>query len=175
MLKKIKDLFNGKNTEPVNTAPVNTEPVVDVVANTVPTKKVTNKKTSTKKKTKKTKKSKSTPNNAYAEKMLAKELATKNGEAWVDVIEMTVDPNDVNRGSFRLDWNDKFVLNLIKQGYKLKESDTDQEIVDRWYSTVCRNVALELYEQEMADPEKRRDDIRVIRHRDLGNGRTEVS
>jgi hypothetical protein len=32
-----------------------------------------------------------------------------------------------------------------------------------------------MYEQEIADPDKRRNDMRVVNQRDLGNGRTEVS
>jgi hypothetical protein len=106
----------------------------------------------------------------------AKELATKNGEPYIAITHVHIDPNDINNGAFELDWNDKFVLNLIKQGYKQKQEDTDDQIVDRWFQTVCRNVALEVYEQEIADPEKRsRSDIRVVQQRDLGNGRTEVS
>ena len=105
-----------------------------------------------------------------------KELANKNGEPYVAITKVHIDPNDINNGAFELDWNDKFVLNLIKQGYKQKQEDTDNQIVDRWFQTVCRNVALEVYEQEIADPEKRtRSDMRVIRQRDLGNGRTEIS
>ena len=73
-----------------------------------------------------------------------------------------------------MDWNDKFVANLVRAGYKIRPDDTDQMLVDRWFQTVCRNVALEVYEQQQADPEKR-DDVRVIRSRDIGNGRTEVS
>jgi hypothetical protein len=65
------------------------------------------------------------------------------------------------------------VLNLIKAGYKQRDDDTDVIIVDRWFQTVCRNIALEMYEQQVADPENR--DARVIRTKDLGNGRTEVS
>jgi hypothetical protein len=104
-----------------------------------------------------------------------KELATQNGEPYVAILKVELDPANINNGSFELDWNDKFVVNLVKQGYKIRPDDTDNEIVDRWFQTVCRNVALEVYEQEMADPEKRRDDIRIVRQRDLGNGRTEVS
>jgi hypothetical protein len=50
-------------------------------------------------------------------------------------------------------------------------------IVERWFQTVCRNVALELYEQQQADPENRAmaTDMRVVRAKDLGDGRTEVS
>lgn len=107
-------------------------------------------------------------------KLSPKEEATKNGEPYISILRVEIDPNDVNNGSFELDWNDKFVVNLVKSGYKIRPDDTDSQIVDRWFQTVCRNVALELYEQEQADPSKR-DDLRVIRSRDIGNGRTEVS
>jgi len=108
-------------------------------------------------------------------KLSPKEEANAKGEPYIAILKVELDPANINNGSFELDWNDKFVINLIKQGYKIKADDTDNEIVDRWFQTVCRNIALEVYEQEMADPEKRRDDIRVVRQRDLGNGRTEVS
>lgn len=105
-----------------------------------------------------------------------KELATKNNEPYISILRVDVDPNNINNGSFELDWNDKFILDLIRAGYKIKETDTDNDIVDRWFQTVCRNVALELFEQDMADPDKRsNENLRVIRQKDLGNGRTEVS
>ena len=66
-------------------------------------------------------------------------------------------------------------MNLVKSGYKQRDDDTDQIIVDRWFQVVCRNIALEIYEQQQADPEKRTDSIRIIQQRDIGNGRTEVS
>jgi hypothetical protein len=47
-------------------------------------------------------------------------------------------------------------------------------IVDRWFQTVCRNIALEVYEQEQADPDNR-GDLRQIRRKDIGNGRSEIS
>ena len=103
-----------------------------------------------------------------------KEKANASNEPYVAIIKVDLDPNNINNGAFELDWNDKFMLNLIKSGYKLKQEDTESEIVDRWFQTICRNIALEVYEQEQADPEKR-SDIRVIRQRDIGDGRTEVS
>lgn len=103
-----------------------------------------------------------------------KEKATAAGEPYINIISVDLDPNDINNGSFELDWNDKFVVNLVKQGYKIRPDDSDAQIVDRWFQTVCRNIALEVYEQEQADPEKR-DDVRIIQQRDLGNGYTEVS
>jgi hypothetical protein len=102
-----------------------------------------------------------------------KEKATAAGEPYIAITKIDLDPNNVNDGAFELDWNDKFVLNLIKSGYKQRDDDTDQIIVERWFQYTCRNVALELFEQQQADPENR--DLRVVKTKDLGNGRTEVS
>ena len=106
-----------------------------------------------------------------------KEKANSEGLPYVNILKMEIDPYDINSGAFELDFNDKFVLNLIRAGYKIRDDDTDTIIVDRWFQTVCRNVALELYEQQQADPENRAQatDMRVVRARDLGDGRTEVS
>ena len=99
----------------------------------------------------------------------AKLAANKAGEPWVAVLGIDVNKDDPGMGAFELDWNDIFVARLIKAGYQGK---TDQDIVDNWFQSVCRNVVLETYEQEQADPEKRAANSN---RRDLGNGRTEVS
>jgi hypothetical protein len=106
-----------------------------------------------------------------------KEKANTEGLPYVNILKMEIDPYDINSGAFELDYNDKFVLNLIRAGYKMRDDDSDTIIVDRWFQTVCRNVALELYEQQQADPENRAQatDMRVVRAKDLGDGRTEVS
>lgn len=109
-------------------------------------------------------------------KLTAKEQATLNNEPYINVVNMEVNPEDINSGAFELDFNDKFVLNLIKAGYKIRDDDTETQIVDRWFQTVCRNIALELYEQQQADPDNRyRNEMRVVRSKDLGDGRSEVS
>lgn len=109
-------------------------------------------------------------------KLTPKEQATLDGEPYVNVVNMEVNPEDINSGAFELDWNDKFVLNLIKAGFKIREDDTDAQIVDRWFQTICRNIALEIYEQQQADPENRyRNEMRIVTAKDLGDGRTEVS
>lgn len=102
-----------------------------------------------------------------------KEKATLAGEPYIAITKVDVDPNNIHNGSFEMDFNDKFVINLIKAGYKQREDDTDDIIVDRWFQVTCRNIALELYEQVVADPLNR--DLRPIQSRDIGNGRTEVS
>ena len=105
-----------------------------------------------------------------------KEKATAAGEPYVNIIHMEVDPKDLNSGSVTLDWNEKFLVNLIRAGYKMKETDTDNDIVDRYWVNLCRATVLETFEQEIADPDKRAPgDVRNVVTRDLGNGRTEVS
>lgn len=115
------------------------------------------------------KKKENTPND-----LSPKEVATKNGEPYISIVRMNIDPDNVNNGVFELDWNEKFVANLVRAGYQMKPNEEDTVIVDRWFQNVCRNVALEIYEQEQADPIKR-SDVRVVQSRDIGNGRTEVS
>lgn len=106
----------------------------------------------------------------------AKEKATAAGEPYVNVLSMEVDLDNVNSGSFELDWNSIFITQLVKAGYMKKKEDSDQDIVDRWFQDVCRNVALEVYAQVQADPTNREaTDMRTIAQRDIGNGRTEVS
>lgn len=104
-------------------------------------------------------------------KKTAKEIATEKGEPYVNVISIDVDPNNVGNGSFELDWNDKFITNLVRAGYQVKPNEPENEIVDRWFRAVCQNVVLETYEQEIADPEKRASSTR----RELGNGLSEFS
>ena len=98
-----------------------------------------------------------------------KEIATAAGEPYVNIISMDIDPEQINNGAFELDWNEKFIANLVRAGYQQKPNEEEHIIVDRWFQNVCRNVALETYEQEQADP-----DIRYTQSRDLGDGYTEV-
>ncbi len=102
-----------------------------------------------------------------------KEKATQAGEPYVNILSMEIDPENVNAGAFELDWNEIFIAKLVKAGYMKKKEDTDQDIIDRWFQDVCRTVVLEMYQQQQADPDNR--DLRNVRSRDLGNGRTEVS
>lgn len=99
----------------------------------------------------------------------AKEIATEKGEPYVNILSMDIDPNDMQNGAFELDWNDKFISDLIRHGYQMDPRDTDADIVDRWFTAVCRNVVLETYEQYEAM------NSRVIKSRNIGDGRSEVS
>lgn len=155
MFSKLKNLFSGKKETPkVETVIENAvEPKVEPVK----PKKVRKKRVA-----------------KQPDTLLQKQQSEHDGEPYINIVKVEIDPNNINNGAFELDWNDKFVLNLIRAGYKIREDDTDQMIVDRWFQTVCRNIALELYEQQVADPEKR-NDIRIVSTRDIGNGRSEVS
>jgi hypothetical protein len=100
-------------------------------------------------------------------KKTPKEIATAAGEPWIEVLSMDIDKDNPANGAFELDWNDKFVANLIRAGYQGK---TDQDIVDNWFKTVCRNIIQENFEQEQADPTNRPSN-----RRDIGGGRVEIS
>ena len=103
-----------------------------------------------------------------------KELATERGEPWVSVTSVELDPENVGNGAFELDWNEKFITNLVRAGYQQKPNESEDVIVDRWFAEVCRNVVAENFEQwEANQPFEARP--RNIDRRDLGNGKTEVS
>ncbi len=104
----------------------------------------------------------------------AKDQATANGLPYVAVLNVDLDPENVGNGAFELDWNDKFIVELVKAGYQYKEGEEESVIVDRWFAEVCKNVLAENYEQwEANQPVDARP--RVIDRKDVGNGRTEVS
>jgi hypothetical protein len=72
-----------------------------------------------------------------AKKKVAK---NKSEEPWVKVLDMNVNPDNPRNGFFELDWNDEFV-NMLKQHGYLGQSD--EEIVDRWFQTLCRTIGNE--------------------------------
>lgn len=107
-------------------------------------------------------------------KKTAKEIANEKGEPYVSIISVELDPENMGNGAFELDWNDKFITNLVRAGYQQKPNEPDADIVDRWFADVCRNVIAENYEQwEANQPLDARP--RNVERKDLGGGRTEVS
>lgn len=69
-----------------------------------------------------------------------KELATQNKEPWVTVLNTHINKDNIRNGFFELDWNEYFVLQLRASGYK---GNTDEEIVDAWFSELCKNIGSE--------------------------------
>lgn len=102
-----------------------------------------------------------------------KDLATEAGEPYISIVKVEIDPEDIGNGAFELDWNEIFVARLVKAGYMLRKDDTDSDIVDRWFQTVCRNILNENFEQWEANQPIDARPRRVDRN-DLGNGRSEI-
>lgn len=72
-------------------------------------------------------------------KLTPKERATAKGEPWVAVLDTHVNKDNIRNGFFELDWNAEFVVQLKKEGYGY-DGDPDEEIVDRWFKDLARNV-----------------------------------
>jgi len=102
----------------------------------------------------------------------AKELADAAGEPYISIVSVELDPDNIGNGAFELDWNDKFIANLVRAGYQSKPGEDESIIVDRWFQTVCRNVIAENYEQWAANQP---NGGRAPTQEDLGNGKTSVS
>jgi hypothetical protein len=114
------------------------------------------------------------PKEPKAKKKSEKELATERGEPYIAILSVELDPENIGNGAFELDWNEKFIINLVKAGYQYKANEAEDVIVDRWFAEVCKNVIAENYEQwEANQPVDARP--RNIDRLDLGNGKTSVS
>ena len=75
-------------------------------------------------------------------KLTPKERATAKGEPWVDVLETHVNKENIRNGFFELDWNEYFITELKKTGYGF-DGDPEEEIVDRWFRDLARNMLSE--------------------------------
>ena len=95
-----------------------------------------------------------------------KEIATEKKEPWVAVLDTHVNPENIRNGFFELDWNEYFVLQLRTAGYL---GDSDEAVVDSWFSELCRNVGAE----ENVNMDRRSSGY--INVNNLGDGKTEVS
>ena len=118
------------------------------------------------------------PKKAAAKKTVpvktAKEIATEAGEPYVSINSIELDPDNIGNGAFELDWNDHFIVKLVRAGYQSKPNEPEDVIIDRWFQTICKNIAMENYEQwEANQPYDARP--RIIDRRDLGDGRSEAS
>jgi hypothetical protein len=96
-----------------------------------------------------------------------KEAANAKKEPWVAVLQTHVNPESPKNGFFELDWNEYFVLMLRNNGYT---GISEEEIVDQWFSDLCREVG-----SEENVPSMDRRGSGYINVNNLGNGRTEVS
>jgi hypothetical protein len=100
-------------------------------------------------------------------KMTPKERATAKGEPWVSVLDTHVNKDNIKNGFFELDWNDLFIVQLKQAGYGF-DGDPDEEIVDRWFRDIVRNMLGE----EGMDTSRGAGYINVV---PISQGKSEVS
>lgn len=100
-------------------------------------------------------------------KLTPKQLADRNKEPWVDVLDVKVNPENIRNGFFELDWNSYFIQELIKNGYG-SEADPEEEIVDRWF----RTIVYQMLEEEDMDTSRGAGYINVTA---ISDGKSEVS
>jgi len=72
-------------------------------------------------------------------KLTAKEQAEKDGKAYVEVLSTNIDPERPTEGYFELDWNDKFITQLVRAGYK---GEKQEDIIDTWFTDLCRQMLI---------------------------------
>jgi hypothetical protein len=75
-------------------------------------------------------------------KLTAKDRATRRKEPWVSVLDTHVNKDNIRNGFFELDWNEYFIVQLREAGYGF-EGDKEEEIVDRWFRDIVRNILAE--------------------------------
>jgi hypothetical protein len=73
-----------------------------------------------------------------AEEVSAKDKATAKGEPYVKVLEVKFDKDKPGDGYFELEWNQIFVKQLLEAGYSGAD---ENEIVDAWFTGLCRTIA----------------------------------
>jgi len=94
-----------------------------------------------------------------------KELATKNNEPWVAVLDTQVNPDNIKNGFFELDWNNEFIEKLLDAGYK---GETNEQIVDAWF----RTIVIQMLEEEGQSTDRDMGFINVV---PISKGKSEVS
>jgi hypothetical protein len=67
-----------------------------------------------------------------------KDQATARGEAYVRVLNVNIDKQNPGDGYFELEWNQLFIKELLQAGY---QGSTEEEIIDQWFTALCRNIA----------------------------------
>jgi len=86
-----------------------------------------------------------------------KSKSTIKKESWVNVIDLNVREDT---GNFELDWNEYFITELEETGFK---GTSDEDIVNSWFSRICRDIAMSEYsgtgdfDEKLAEVESGRD------------------
>ena len=104
---------------------------------------------------------------AEVAKKSPKEQATARGEPWVAVLDTHVNKENIRNGFFEIDWNEFFIAQLRQEGYGA-DGDPEEEIVDRWFRDIVRNML----EEEGMDTTRGAGYINV---NPIAQGKSEVS
>ncbi len=99
-------------------------------------------------------------------KLSPKELATERKESYIAVLDTKLNKDNVRNGFFELDWNEYFIVELRLAGY---QGDTDEEVVDKWFQDLCRNIGAE------AGVDMDRRGSGYINVNNIGEGKSEIS
>lgn len=75
--------------------------------------------------------------------------ADLNKEPYVSVIGIDFDDKNPSKGYFELDFNEYFVEYLANNGY---DGIEPEEIVNEWFSDLCKNIVLEDMMDENGNP-----------------------
>ena len=86
------------------------------------------------------------PQTKSKKQLTPKQKATKKGEPWFTIVDVEIDSENPRNGAFELDWNEPFVGMLRRHGLV---GDTDEEIVDQWFQDLCRQIAMETYDEDV--------------------------
>ena len=94
-----------------------------------------------------------------------KEAATAKGEAWVAVLDMQINPENIKNGFFELDWNNEFIEQLMDAGYN---GESQEQMVDAWF----RTIVTQMLGEEGLETAREMGYINVV---PISKGKSEVS
>ena len=86
------------------------------------------------------------PQTKSKKQLTPKQKATKKGEPWFTIVDIEIDNDNPRNGAFELDWNEPFIKMLRGHGLT---GDTDEEVVDQWFQDLCRQIAMETYDDDV--------------------------
>lgn len=104
-----------------------------------------------------------------------KAVATLDNEPYVKVLSIDLDPKTPGAGYFELDFNEQFVEYLANSGY---EGTEPEQIVDNWFSDLCRNIVLADLQDENGEPKSYMVDSKegqIIQRLKMDDDRAEYS
>ena len=68
----------------------------------------------------------------------------ESNEPWVNVVNTNFDEGSPTQGFMELEWNAAFIKFLRENGF---EGKTDEEVVDQWFTALCKNIGAQLDEE----------------------------